>query len=74
MCQLVKTLRRAAGIDCSPLHKLAEDLVHGRVLLALLVDYSLDDLVLALHILEVLAGLIELDLGLELAYRNEEVR
>lgn len=61
-------------VDCSPLHQLAEDLFHGRVLLALLVDDSLDDLVLALHILEILAGLIDLDLGLEAVYRNEEVR
>ena len=61
-------------VGCSPLHELAEDLVHGRVLLALLVDDILDDLVLALHIFEVLAGLFDLDLGLEAVCRNEEVR
>lgn len=61
-------------VDCSPLHHLAEDLVHGRVLLALLVDDSLDDLVLALLFLEELAGLINLDFGIEAVYRKEEVR
>ena len=66
MAQMAVPCAENRSWPCSPVGELVENLDHAWVLLLHLVDDALDDLVALAFLLQVLAGLLLRNLGLEL--------